>query len=467
MFHDQVLSLLRRASASPIARRQSIDLSEVRSYLNRHLETRSQKRKEHTRWATELAAFVEFAEFEVHSRSATEVVKLALHQDLGDDGTETVDWLEASQLLKAFRNVGDVRRYCLENLLLRADVAGSVSTTALGRTLAGLTGVDAVRFLLVVETERSLGALDPFRCPLELLSESLVGIGPGYDGERDDFSWNFSELTLRRLVHLQVLGAYASGPNPVVVEEYRVRPEREELVRQLLAGDPWKEVVRAQLGDHVDAVLGAPARRTAGVVSVTRVVTHEIRNALVPARHYLDQVIAAGGTEVVRLQKAHNGIARVLKFIDELVSISEKVDTARLPIQVASLVGEAKALLDGAERVSVVGPDVLLALPREPLTRALSNVIQNALQSSSAPVQVGWTVEDTLTIMVDDAGPGVPEHLREQVFVDGFTTRPGGTGLGLAMARQLLGQMGGTVTCNASPLGGARFVIALPVEESK
>ena len=109
-----------------------------------------------------------------------------------------------------------------------------------------------------------------------------------------------------------------------------------------------------------------------------------------------------------------------------------------------------------------------LELPREPLARALRNVVQNALQLTAPPAAVDLQVlfrDGYLLFQVDDGGPGVPVHLRERVFEDGFTTREGGSGYGLAMTRRILTELGGWVRCEASPLGGARFVLALPLSE--
>ena len=63
-------------------------------------------------------------------------------------------------------------------------------------------------------------------------------------------------------------------------------------------------------------------------------------------------------------------------------------------------------------------------------------------------------------IRVEDSGPGVPDEARVEIFLP-FTSMYGGTGLGLPMARQLLSEMGGTLTLEDSSLGGAAFVVTL------
>jgi CheY-like chemotaxis protein len=69
---------------------------------------------------------------------------------------------------------------------------------------------------------------------------------------------------------------------------------------------------------------------------------------------------------------------------------------------------------------------------------------------------------------VEDNGPGVPEELRERIFEPYVTTKPlgAGTGLGLAVCRNILGAHGGTIGLEPGALGGARFVVRLPPGEA-
>jgi signal transduction histidine kinase len=64
---------------------------------------------------------------------------------------------------------------------------------------------------------------------------------------------------------------------------------------------------------------------------------------------------------------------------------------------------------------------------------------------------------------VDDDGPGIPAGIRDQVFVPFYTTRPRGTGLGLALVQRTVVDLGGSVEAAEGPRGGALFRIRLPL----
>ncbi len=104
------------------------------------------------------------------------------------------------------------------------------------------------------------------------------------------------------------------------------------------------------------------------------------------------------------------------------------------------------------------------------LRRVVRNVLSNAVRHCEFNVSVSLSESGGLvSLVVEDDGPGVPEHLRERIF-ERFTRSDeardrdsGGSGLGLAISRAILENHGGTITLQAADSRGARFVIKLPV----
>lgn len=100
----------------------------------------------------------------------------------------------------------------------------------------------------------------------------------------------------------------------------------------------------------------------------------------------------------------------------------------------------------------------------------VGNLVTNAIeavadQQGTREIVVRIQDADGVRIEVSDTGPGIPGLLRDDVFVDGYTTKsapPGARrGLGLAIVSRLVFRAGGTITVTGE--GGARFVVYLPV----
>jgi len=101
--------------------------------------------------------------------------------------------------------------------------------------------------------------------------------------------------------------------------------------------------------------------------------------------------------------------------------------------------------------------------------RCLANLVSNAMRFASTVAITGHRDHRWLTVTVDDDGPGIPQPLREDVFKpflrldDARNQDEGGTGLGLAIARDIARSHGGDITLGASPLGGLRATVKVPV----
>ena len=90
------------------------------------------------------------------------------------------------------------------------------------------------------------------------------------------------------------------------------------------------------------------------------------------------------------------------------------------------------------------------------------------MRSKGARVRVSIELtEDGFAAIVDDNGPGVDPVLAEHVFEANVTGRTGGTGLGLALVREVVQAHGGTIVHERSPLGGARFIARLPLKANR
>lgn len=99
---------------------------------------------------------------------------------------------------------------------------------------------------------------------------------------------------------------------------------------------------------------------------------------------------------------------------------------------------------------------------------ALFNLLHNAAQAApgkTITVELAEEVRDQRPgwrIAVCDQGAGIAPEIADKLFTPFFSTRPGGTGLGLSVARHIAMQHGGALSVQPNPQGGARFILWLP-----
>jgi two-component system osmolarity sensor histidine kinase EnvZ len=108
-------------------------------------------------------------------------------------------------------------------------------------------------------------------------------------------------------------------------------------------------------------------------------------------------------------------------------------------------------------------PEGLTAMARpEAMRRALMNFLDNARRHAKHIWLSAASNGSVLRITIEDDGPGIPMAMREAVFRPFESAAPGGTGLGMAIARDIIGAHGGDILLADRPGGGLRVVIELP-----
>lgn len=380
---------------------------------------------------------------------------------------DQVDRLEAYRLASSCESAIVARDYAIQNDLVRQS-GRRLTLTRLGEALLQLQGREAVRWLLVIEVGGCLGNDDPFRTSPALLHAALADGGLDTSDAYEAASFPFAYESVRRLVSLRVLGARGPVDAP---SAYQVLPELRNLVESVLNDDVWHVAIRALRTDEQRAAVpafGFGASSAESLKEQSRMMAHEVRNALVPVRLHLDALISSGTLDASRAERARRGVVRVLDFVDQLVTTADMLDEPSRRYDLVVLLTEAYHRMDGHDRVEVDEPTCayFVTVPRQRFIVALTNLLQNALQFAPppGPIRVSWhDAADELHVRIDDGGPGVPLSDRTRIFDDGYTTRPGGSGFGLAYVRKVVEtSLHGRVWCEDSDLGGARFVIAIP-----
>jgi signal transduction histidine kinase len=382
--------------------------------------------------------------------------------------------------------------YAFETRLVskRAD---RVTISRPGEVLLELPGVEAVRWLLTLESVQSIGPRDDWRTSPELAAALLERSNHHvWLNDQGDTPWPYSLPSLRRLGALQIVEYHDIDEAHDHDWGYEVPKRARPLLEEIAGGrsTPFAVLARALLHDDLDRAmvrLNAEYSQVAheSVAATTalqaRMVVHEVRNALVPAQVALAALTRHLGQgepiePIDRLKKRiEAGIGRALRFTEDMLKVANLGDEPRTSFDAVAAVREGvvgvAGLLNGHLRFAPPKGARLVFGPRSRFVLAVVNVLRNAAQSSAADgrVEVSFGAEGARVVLyVDDEGPGVPPEQRRMIFEPGIALRSGGSGQGLALVRQVIeAEMGGAVTCEGSPLGGARFTIDLPVYEPR
>lgn len=208
-------------------------------------------------------------------------------------------------------------------------------------------------------------------------------------------------------------------------------------------------------------------------------VGHEIRTPIARLEFALE--LLRDAAENPALDKRINAMEGDLRELKELVTellgmtrLDAEPHLQRQPFDLSSALAHCRDTLPPAEGM-VLEMELQPGLgqysgDRRLLERAIGNLLRNALKYGTRTVRLSaLRGMGALQVVVEDDGPGIPEHERERIFepfyrLDRSRDRnTGGFGLGLSIASKAVGLHGGTLEAGSSSLGGARFTITLPL----
>ncbi len=242
---------------------------------------------------------------------------------------------------------------------------------------------------------------------------------------------------------------------------------------------------RKALEDHIQKV-----DRLVSLGRFAAAIAHEIRNPLTGLSLFLDdihdrlasnpamrEVISQALDEIERLEKLVN---EILDFATPTVKEKKKIDLAGLINSTISFVekhaakSNVKIELDLTENVPPIEADA------GKLRQALLNILINAIQFQPGGGKIliktfteesiiGITLEEKKTlwavVTIEDAGPGIPDEKKTEIFEPFYSEFPEGTGLGLAIVHSIITEHNGFVFVSDSQLGGAKFSLYFPVKK--
>jgi signal transduction histidine kinase len=267
-----------------------------------------------------------------------------------------------------------------------------------------------------------------------------------------------------------------------------------ELVRAIerVGAGRWEEPVRVRtharelvkLEEAFNGMIAALGRERAALQRAERAaawreaaqrVAHEIKNALTPLQIAWERLQAAAadattGDREAREERSRSmarEIATLRRIVGEFSELGRWPEPRFQPVDVSELARAAAALYADGGRPIRVRASASAPARADPgqITRAIANLIQNALDATSGggEVQISTYVNAGRSVLeVRDDGPGMDEKTRAKIFTPYFTTREGGTGLGLSIVERVADAHGVEIEVRTAPGEGATFRLRFP-----
>jgi signal transduction histidine kinase len=238
-------------------------------------------------------------------------------------------------------------------------------------------------------------------------------------------------------------------------------------------GAPEFEALRTALREMAAALETARAReieaeRLRAFRETARRVAHEMRNPLTPIRLAVAQLARAAPPaqhEAIDVLVAESG--RLEQLAREFTEFGRLPEGPAAPVDLVELLtGLARSSVPPTMTVRLaLDPDLPTVLGHhDPLHRAFSNIVRNAVEACGGEGVIELAaarVDGGVRIEIRDHGPGVPPEVTSTLFDPYVTAKSGGTGLGLALARQTIEMHQGSIALEATPGGGATFVVRI------
>ncbi len=196
---------------------------------------------------------------------------------------------------------------------------------------------------------------------------------------------------------------------------------------------------------------------------------HETRNPLNIIRGLAQMIAKSSDTpQTIRAKSLEitDEVDRVTVQLNEFINYSKPREVRRSPVALDAVVGDVVRALksdieDKSIQLEVVDAQLTVNADQPLLRQALFNLLLNAIQAVASSGQIQIVARKVLpaeaNIDIHDNGPGVPPEQRAEIFRPYFTTRNQGTGLGLAVVKQIVLAHGWEVECLDRPGGGATF----------
>ncbi|RJP70049.1 MAG: hypothetical protein C4532_09885 [Candidatus Abyssobacteria bacterium SURF_17] len=243
------------------------------------------------------------------------------------------------------------------------------------------------------------------------------------------------------------------------IDNTRLMQDKLEMERRMLANEKWMSLGRLS---------GQIAHEVKNPLSSIKAITHVMREELPPDdRFYKDLAMVEG--EIDKLTTVVNQLLRgahpttQTEKVADLRDIIENVSSVLRP---EASHADIRIICQYDNGIPAIKADPVAL--REIIFNVMNNGIQSMASGGTLTVSVSCLQPDPTThrrsvlVSIHDTGPGIPEEDMSKIFEPFYTTKEGGTGLGLWIVREKLTDLGGSISVESN--GGTTITITIPVE---
>ncbi|HET8573948.1 MAG TPA: HAMP domain-containing sensor histidine kinase [Edaphocola sp.] len=301
---------------------------------------------------------------------------------------------------------------------------------------------------------------------------------------------------LSTLVNIYMLIFFIAGLSALLISNSIVRSfyllieqfRKIRLEHNVLIHWPYRDELGLLVNEYNNMILKVE-RMAAGLANSEREaawrelalqIAHEIKNPLTPMKlniQYLKKAVKEGHRDIIGLAgRMSDSLIEQIENLD--VIATEFAHFARMPKASPEMLDVSEQLrslwqLYQKEGVlmtlDIYPPGLSVLMDKGYFIRVFTNLIKNALQAipdtaaGQIDIKAKLIGERKVRISVSDNGSGIPADLQKRIFTPYFTTKSSGTGIGLAMTKNMVEQSGGSIGFHTKPGAGTEFFVILPL----
>lgn len=354
------------------------------------------------------------------------------------------------------KTIDDIQAFT--SLLIAKLPVGVIAVDGSGRIT---TWNGAVSQLTGIDKSAALG-----KQPEEILPEQLAAFFVGKEAVSHDDTVARAEISVRLLL--------GDRRSELLCHSLTITDTQRQYMGKVLLISDVTEIKSLEQRMRESERLAAIGRMAGGVA-------HEVRNPLSSIKGLallLKNKFPTGSKEQTTADLLIQETERMNRTITEMLSFTRPSALKLAPVDLANLLRRSLELVkaEAADNRIAIELDVQPGL--EPilgdvdrLQQVVMNVVLNALQAmeygGALTVKLSNSADRRgVELRISDTGVGVSPELLSQVFYPYFTTKPSGTGIGLAISQKIVADHGGTIDMESEPGKGTTVIIQLPAQQS-